>query len=145
MAIISKGTLLQVEDTTTPGTYITIAFRTKIDGPEIKVDSVDETHLDSAMMESRPSDFADPGEISFTVNYDPAEATHITLEDLARTPETVNWRLVYNNKTNTRPHRQFAGYVTSFKPTGFEVGSRPTADLTIKLTGPVTDGTTTLT
>jgi hypothetical protein len=145
MAIISKGTLLQVEDATTPGTFITIAFRTKIEGPEIKVDSVDETHLDSDMMESRPSDFADPGEISFTVNYDPEEATHVTLEGLASTPTTVNWRLVFNNKTNTRKHRQFAGYVTSFKPTGFEVGSRPTADVTIKLTGAVTSGTTTLT
>jgi hypothetical protein len=145
MAIISKGTLLQVEDATTPGTYITIAFRTKIEGPEIKIDSVDETHLDSDMMESRPSDFADPGEISFTVNFDPAEATHVTLEGLASTPDTVNWRLVFNNKTNTRPHRAFAGYLTSFKPTGFEVGSRPTADVTIKLTGAVTSGTTTIT
>lgn len=145
MAVLpGEGTLLQLE-AATPGTFDTIAQRVTIEGPERSVEAVETTHLDSVAKQFRPSKTPDNGELSMTIEFDPADVGHLRLETLAATTATVNWRLVFNNETNTRPHRQFPGFITSFGYGGMETESNLTADITIKVTGPLTAGNTTIT
>jgi len=73
----------------------------------------------------------DPGEMSFTVNFIPSNATQIDLKDdlLARTRR--NFRLVFTDSSLTT--WAFAGYVTQFSVTE-EIESALSAQVTIKLT-----------
>lgn len=147
--LTGEGTLLQIENATTTGTYDRIGQRVSIDGPEPSVEAVEKTHLDSTLKEYRASKIPEPGEVSLTVYLDPADAIHQRLEGMVFDPPAPgaepNWRLVFNNNTNTRPHRQFAGFVTKFKYTGMQVEENLQAEMTIKVTGVITSGTTTLT
>ncbi len=140
---LGEDTRLQYESAT-PGTYTTIAQVTSIEGPEREREAVPKTHLGSTAKEYRGSKIPDNGEVSFVALFDPANATHEKMEELFASGDTVNWRLVFNNDTNSRPHRQFAGFLTNWKPTGMEVDSNVEMNVTIKITGDISEGTTTL-
>jgi hypothetical protein len=144
--LIAEGTLLQVEDDTTPGTYVTIGQRVTIDPAEESADEVERTNLDSDCVKTRGSAIPDMGEVGLHIQYDPADPDHTRLRELVRSAsgDPVNWRIVYNSGTSTRPHDQFAGWVKSFKPDSLEKGKDVEADLTIRVTSIPTQGTTTI-
>jgi hypothetical protein len=144
--LIAEGTLLQVESATTPGTYITVGQRVTIDPAEEAADEVERTNLDSPCVQTRGSAIPDMGELGLHIQFDPEDADHTRLRELVRSAsgDPVNWRLVWNNGTNTRPHEQFAGWVKSFKPDSLEKGKDVEADVTIRVTGIPTRGTTTI-
>ena len=141
--LIGEGTLFQIESET-PGTFTTIGQRVSISGPSRSVESVDETDLDSAAVRRRPDTIPDSGEVSLEIFWDPGDATHTILEELMAVPENVNWRLVFNNRTGSRPHRAFSGHLTGFDASGMEKGSDLMASLTIAIDGEITAGTTTI-
>jgi hypothetical protein len=146
MAVLpGEGTLLQIESVT-PGTYTTIGQRVSIGGPGISVEPVETTHLDSTWKAFRPSKVPDGGEVSMQLEYDPEDAVHIIILGHLTTPPTTlpNWRIVFNNGTGTRKHYQFAGFPTEWSPTGMEVEGNLLADVTIKVSGAITVGTTTI-
>jgi hypothetical protein len=144
--LIAEGTLLQVESATTPGTFITVGQRITIDPAEESADEVERTNLDSLCVQTRGSAIPDMGEVGLHIQYDPADADHTRLRELVRSASgaPVNWRIVYNSGTTTRPHDEFPGWVKSFKPDSLEKGKDVEADLTIRVTGIPTRGTTTI-
>jgi hypothetical protein len=95
----------------------------------------------------RPDTIPDMGEVQLEIYFDPHDSAtvHAELEELSEVPVNVNWRLVFNNGTSTRPHRQFNGHVTSFENSGMEKGSDLMASLGIAINGLITHGETTLT
>jgi hypothetical protein len=139
-----EGTLLQMGDGAGTEVFTTIGQRVSIEGPETTVEAVEKTNLDSTMKEYRPSKVPDPGTLSMTIQYDPANVGHTSLKTRSRTPTVNNYRLVFNNETTTRPHMQFAAFVTSFNPTGMEVEENLQAEVEFQVTGAFTDGNTTI-
>lgn len=140
-----EGTLLQLGDGATPTeVFTTIAHRVSLTGPNRTVEIVDETDLDSEAVEKRPDLIPDPGDLEMELFFDPENAGHEEIEDFMDAPEVRNWRLVFNNGTNSRPHRQFAAFPTAFPLSGMEKGSDLKANVTLALTGRITKGTTTL-
>lgn len=126
----AKGTLLQHGVAGTPVTYTTIANRVSIDGPEITIEEIDATDLDSEVMETEPG-LPDPGSISMTINYRPTDATHQLLYDLAFTPTVELWQLVFKDGTKY----PFSGWLSKFSPGGAEVNGKITAEIEIRVTG----------
>ena len=127
-----KGTLLQYGTGVSPYTYVTIAQRVSIDGPEIEVGTADTTTLDSSTKTSRPT-LPDGGELSGTLFYDPQDTTHLFLFNLLATPAITPFQLVFADTAGTK--WTFMAILTKFKPNGMEVESNLGADFTIKLNG----------
>lgn len=141
-----EGTRLQLGSGTPPTlTFADISPVVSIEGNEVTAEDVDRTDLLSTMKEFRPSSIPDPGEMSLTLLFDPQDTNHQALQDDAYSPTVRTWRLVYNNGTTTRPHDEFSGYIKSFKTTGIEQDSDLQAEISIKITGTITRGTTTIT
>lgn len=144
--LIAEGTLLQVESATVPGTFLTIGQRMTIDPAEESADEVDRTNLDSPCVQTRGSAIPDMGEVGLHIQYDPDDPDHTRLRNLVRAAAeaSVLWRIVYNTRDATRPHDEFPGWVKSFKPDSIEKGKDVEADMTIRVTGIPTRGTTTI-
>lgn len=129
MAIVpGKGTLLKLGSST-------IAQRVSISGPSRQVGTVETTNLDSTTKTYRPT-ILDNGELSLDIEFDPDDATHISLEDLMTTPAVSTWALVFADATPST--YSFSGILTGFEIGGMEVEGNLTASLTIKLTGAIT-------
>lgn len=126
----AKGTLLQHGVAGTPIVYTTIANRVSIDGPEMTVEEIDATDLDSLAMETEPG-LPDPGSISMTINYKPTDTTHKLLYDLVFTPTVELWQLVFKDGTKY----PFSGWLSKFAPGGVEVNGKLTAEIEIRVTG----------
>lgn len=110
---------------------------TEFDGPEQSAETIDMTAHDSSgsYREIVPS-FLDGGEVTMTIQYDPAGATHKNAAG--------GLLYLYANRTSssyalTFPSTPaaswvFTGYVTRFKPSAPLDGAL-TADVTIKVSG----------
>lgn len=79
-AIFAQGTLIKKGDGGAPEAFATIAQVKTISGPTMRSALLDVTTQDSASgVIERISGLIDPGEISFDINYDPANGTHVAL------------------------------------------------------------------
>jgi hypothetical protein len=144
VVLFGEGTLLQLGDGATTEVFTTIAQRVSISGPDSTVPVVDKSNLDSPAKEKRPGKIPDQGKLSLQIQFNPADTTHTTLETMCRVPVVKNWRIVFNNDTTTRPHRQLRGFVSGFSVSGMEDESNVVADLEIEISGLITNGTTTI-
>jgi len=131
-----EGTVLKVESDTTPGTFSTIAQVTEIDGPEVLVEAIDNTAMESGLITTRPSYFPEPDKLSLKVWFDPNDTdTHKNFVTDYTQPRTVrNYQLEFNDDNTTHAHATFHAYQTSFKLTGMKVKSNLEADVELKLT-----------
>ncbi|WP_422923748.1 hypothetical protein [Singulisphaera sp. PoT] len=127
------GTKLKHGVAGTPPVYSEIAQVSKISGPGGEVGTRETTDLDSTAKEYEPTLY-DGGEISFTVYYDPV--MHALLFTLWTTPSKELWQLVFNDSVHTT--FSFKAILTKFSPTGMEVEGNLEAEITIKISGPVT-------
>lgn len=123
--LAGKGTLLQIKIDTT---WTTIGQRVSLSGPNRTVGTDDMTNLDSTRVEYRPT-LLDNGDLSGTLQYDPADATHQVLEDLMDDPAERDWRLVLSNGYY---YEITDGFLTAFNVTGMEATGHVTADFTIQ-------------
>lgn len=128
---IGHGTLLKLK---IAATYTTIAQRVSIQGPGLKVPTVDTTHLDSPAREKRPT-LPDPGSLKMQVEFDPTDPTHKAMFDLIFTPVVAQWKLVFTDSAPTG--WAFDGILTGFEPGGMTVDGNLTADVEIEVTGVV--------
>ncbi len=145
--LIGEGTLLQVGNGAgPPEVFTTIGQRVTIGGPNLQVEAVDQTDLDDAVVTSRPGQIPDMGELSLSIFFDPANTGHQQLETdcLTPGPTTIrSYRLVFNNNTSSRPHREFKAFPTAFATNGMERNGNLGADVTLKVnTKPVSGNTT---
>ncbi len=133
------GALLQYEDSGSPGTFINVAEIKDISGPGESLDTVDATtHSSPSATREFLAGLLDPGEVSFSIAYDPEDASGQAFMIAAlRTRELNNFRIV--SKTTNDAFREFEGFVTGFEPKD-PVEGIIEADFSIKVTGAVTEG-----
>lgn len=131
---IGQGTTLSV-DKTGGGTYTKVGTFTSIDGPSSSVGSIETTNLESTRKEYRPG-LPDGGEISGTLQFDPAEATQAYLAGLADAPEVLSWQVSFPTKPNATLFT-VDGFLTEFSPSAGGVEDVIEAAFTVKITGAV--------
>jgi len=127
----------------TGSTYTTIASVVSIDGPKLAVGSVETTNLASTVKSYRAT-LPDSAEVSFTIQYDPAQTTHQQLLTLYSTPVGTGvvaspayfWQVTFTDVTPTVWH--FQGLLTGYEITGLTVEGNVEANVTIRGTGTVT-------
>jgi len=133
-AVFAHGTLLKMHDGTS--TYTTVLEVTDISGPNLSIDAVEVTSHDSA---SKFREFIaglrDAGEVSFSVNWQPAATTHGNTSGLlyvAKNGLTRLWQLIFSDSGTTT--YEFYAFITDFSPSA-PIDDKLSADITLKLTG----------
>ena len=135
-AVFAHGTLLKAGDGAATEVFTTVAEVTDIGGPSLALDPVEVTNHDStAGWREFIGGLLDGGEVTLTINYIPANATHNATNGLiadmtARTKR--NFQLVFPDSGTTT--WSFTALVTAFEP-GEPIDAQLTADVTLKITG----------
>jgi hypothetical protein len=134
-ARIGHGTLLKRGNGATPEIFETIAEVTSINPPEMQSEDVKVSHMESpgGYHEYIPG-MREAGEVSFDINFLPANPTHNGTTGLAgdhRNRTVRNWRI---DLAGGGAFWLFAGYVKSFK-VAIPVDDKVSASVSIKVTG----------
>ncbi len=136
MGLSAFGTLLQMGDGGTPENFTTIAEVVEITGPRYTVDTVDTTsHSSPGGYEEIVTTIRRSGEVTFSINYLPTNATHNATTGLLAALDGVvetNFQLVFPDDANTT--WEFSAYVTGFEPAAPHDG-KLSASVTLKPTG----------
>ncbi|APW60486.1 phage tail tube protein [Paludisphaera borealis] len=130
---LAQNTVLGVDKLGTGVTWTPISYAESFDGPSNTVGSVEKTKLSSQTKEYRPG-LPDPGELSFSLQYDPADTEAVYLRGLLSAPAIKSWRLTYPTLPKAT-FDTFDGFLTAFSPGGGKADEIITAKVTIKLTG----------
>lgn len=141
------GTILAFGNAETPSEEFTKVAQVKdIAGPSMSRDTIDVTnHQSPAGYAEFLASIADGGEITFTIEYDPEDASHdqtTGLLYLMGITTRRNWRLIFPIvaiNPGEYVGYSFSGLVTGFSPNAPVKGSL-TADVTIKVAGAITQG-----
>jgi hypothetical protein len=135
MAIVNPGLGTLLDYSLDGGTtYLPVAQRVTIDGPNIDVGEADTTTLDSTWKTNRPT-LPDAGDLSLTCFYDPADTGHIAIFGMIGAAAKF-WKLVF---ANVGPNKYvFNAWVKSFAVKGMDVEGNLTFELTLRLTGIIT-------
>ena len=128
--VVSKGTQLQL---TIAQVLTTIAQVISLDGPGAEVETYEATALDSGVgKEHKPTGYADGGEVSGDLLFDPVLATHQALTDLITTPAVKAWKHIFADTGSTE--WPYNGTLTGFSPTA-DMADGLKASFSIKLDG----------
>lgn len=139
-AFASYGSLLQMGDGATPTEiFTTIAGVKDISGPAMSRDLEEVTsHSSPNGYEEHVPTIKRSGEVTFDLNFDPANATHGTaatgLAGKVDADDPTNYRLVFPRIGTTGYQWVFAAYVTGFE-TSAPVAGIFGASVTMKITG----------
>lgn len=134
---IAKGTILQKK---TGETFDTIANIMSITPPNMQRDALETTkHNDEDRWRTFLPGLINPGEVSLSVTYDPNDTTHDFLSEL-NSPTVSDYKIVL--PVAVGEEFAFKAFLTSFEQTA-EVDGLQGADVTLKLSGPVTQQTST--
>ena len=137
MVLSAFGTLLKIGDGNGGSeTFATIFEVLDIDGPSMSLDTIDATsHSSSGAWGEIVPSFLRPGEVTFSVNYHPTNATHNASTGLLRDFKNRtkrNFQIVFPDGFSTT--WQFAAYVTNASP-AMPVADKLTQDFTLAITG----------
>ena len=130
------GIVLEEGDTETDevGTvYTAIAQIADFGGPSMSAENIDVTAHDSSgsFREVVPS-FLDAGEVSFTLNFDPGLANHVTLLNTYLARNKRVYQLTFPDSASTQ--WQFSAYVTGFDLAA-PIDDKLSADITLLIAG----------
>lgn len=112
------------------GGVATVAV-TDINGPGISVTSIDVSTRDALARKFLPGMY-DPGEVTFSIVYDPDTATHQTLTTAILAGTVLSCVLTLSDSTPATI--TFSGFLTNFA-IKTPMDDAMTADVTVKLTG----------
>lgn len=129
-AIPNEGTTFSV-DGTDVGTLLAVT------PPGYSVAAVEKTVLSDTMKKYRPSRQKDAGEVTVTVQYDPAGEIS-TLISTVGDGDEHDFVITYNDGQTTAANDTFSGFVTEHKPGAMEGEGNRQDDFTIKLTTAIT-------
>lgn len=117
-----------------PDTLQEIAEVTSISGGGGTTERIDFTHLRSPgrRREYKPS-FIDSGILSFTVQYIPADASHVLILAYLDSQEEFALREVFPDETGW----DYFGYIASVEKTGQDVGGKILLNVTYQITGAI--------
>ena len=138
-ALAAYGTLLQMGDGAgTAEVFTTIAEVGDIDGPSESVETIDVTnHSSPNARKEFIAGLIDSGEVSFSINWIPTDATHDAttgLQKVMADRAVTNFKLLYPDATEDA----FAALVTKFNKKE-PVAGKLSADITLKVSGAVTE------
>lgn len=136
-ATAAYGAQLQMGDGATPTeAFTTIGGVKDLTGPGITRELVESTSHDAVDgYETHVPTIKRSGDVSFDLNWDPADGTHNMATGLgsrADDDNPTNFRLVY---PRLGYRWQFSGYVTAFGPVAAPVAGLHSAPVTIKVVG----------
>ena len=133
------GTLIKAGDAASPEVFTTIAEVTNLSGPSLTTETIDVTnHSSASNFREKIASLKDGGEVTFSINYLPANATHkdatggILNDWKNRTAR--NFQIVWSDSGSTT--WPFTGIVTGFTPTA-PIDGALTADVTITISAAV--------
>lgn len=136
-ALDTQGTLLYIEDITSPTDRAAVSERVSIGGPNETRPKRDVTDLDSTRREYKGG-LRDSGEMSLELFYVPSDAVHVRLRAAFNETDAAlrlrQWELVFTDGTTWR----FQGEVTGWSQS-FAVDSDVKATLTIVPSGDITE------
>lgn len=146
MAITSQGTKLYVIDPSND-TVLTVGCPTNIDGIDSTVGQNETTCLGDTTR-TYMAGLATPGAATFTINFDPADASHVRLHALKVAGTTLTWAVGMSDGTaaptfytngdfdlpTSRSWIQFNGFMTSY-PFTFALDTPVTSTVGIQVSG----------
>lgn len=136
MAVLGFGVLLKKGDGASPEVFTSIAELTGLSGPGLSMDTVEATHTGSSgNYREYIAGLLDAGEVSFDVNFLPADSTQDESTGLLADKKNRtlrNFQIVWPDSGNTT--WSFAAFVTSFEPSS-PIDDRMTASVTLKISG----------
>lgn len=131
--VIGKGTTLSYLS----GSYVPVASVTSITPPQVEMGFVETTHLLSAMREHMAT-INEPGEASFTIEYDPANTTHQFLWDYAggtHAGQSISWKITMSDSGAC--DITFSGSIKKFGVSDLGVDKVAMVPCTIQVSGAV--------
>ena len=126
-----KGTELKLS---IASIYTGISQVQKITPPSGEMGTVETTHLLSSAKEYM-STILDGGELTFTIEWDPSDATHQELWSAFKSGATRSWQTVFNDAGNATVAHD--GIITGFPWDEADVESVITIPITIKISGDI--------
>jgi Lambda phage tail tube protein, TTP len=131
--LVAQGSYLLIE-TATPGSFVEIAEVTNISGGGGTAERIDFTHLRSPgrRREYKPS-FIESGVLTWTVQYIPANASHIRLLALLDSGAEVPMREVFVDGSGW----DYIGYMSGVEKTGQDVGGKVQLNCSYQITGAI--------
>jgi hypothetical protein len=134
----AKGVQLQMGDGATPENFTAIANLADVSGPSLALDTVEVTHHGSQAKEFAAT-LVDGGDVSFPINWDPAEATHKNtaggLSYALLNKQLKDFKIVYPDQAGSSI--AFSAFVVGFEPDG-PVTGKLSAKLKLRISGAVT-------
>lgn len=135
-AIFGQGTQLRLGDGQVPENFMKIAEVRSISGPTLTTDILDVTsHCSVGRVREFKAGLIDPGELTFTLAFQPMEPTHgvtLGLQNLLLSGAVRNYELAFPAVIGVV--WEFQGIVTGL-PVNFPIDEVITADITVKVTG----------
>lgn len=146
MAKKTQGTQLYVIDPA-DDSVITVGCVTAITGITATRDQIETTCLDSPAR-TYEAGLAAPGTASFTVNFDPEDASHVRLHELYVAGTTLDWALGWSDGTaaptvdsnstynlpTSRTWISFDGFITDL-PFDFALNTVVTSNVSVQVSG----------
>lgn len=104
-----------------------------ISGPGVSGNDVDTTTLDSSSnYRTFVGGLLDPGELTFSIVYDPTAATHALLANFMGERYTANWKIAIGSSSGAL--QTFSGHVKGMSRE-IPLDDKVTCDVTVKVTG----------
>lgn len=146
MAKATKGTVLYVIDPEDDSVLV-VGCTTSIEGIDTSVEQLETTCL-ADMARTYDAGMATPGAATFTINFDPADASHVRLHQLKVAGTSLQWAVGIGpgaapavdaieetwELPTTRPWITFEGFMNSY-PFSFPLGGLVTSNVGIQVSG----------
>lgn len=132
---LSQLAKIGVSTADSPSIFTDITNVTTINESGAQRSEIDATNLDSTAMEYAPG-LVDFGSMTFEVNWDPLEATHVVLDSLFLSGATRDWRITESPRVTspTGEMTYFKGYISALTKTR-AVNQIVKGSVTIRVTG----------
>jgi hypothetical protein len=100
MAVYSSNLVKVQYEGATSGTYVDVAQVQSVTLPDITCEKVSTTHLGTTGAKTfRPNSLVETNDMTFTIQHDPDETTHVALWAKVGANALNNWRVVLNGST----------------------------------------------
>jgi hypothetical protein len=141
-ALLGYGSVFMIVSDSSPDLYVPLAEVKSITPPSADVDQVEVTHMQSPnRYREFISGLIDGGEASFEMNFIPGSTSDDRIFELLNLPVGVSRRRSCRIEFPNSVSWTFDAEITGYEPT-VPFDDAMTATVTLKVTGPVTPGTT---
>lgn len=133
-ALESQGMAIKISNMLSPVVFSTIPEVKDFTGPGGSAAVIDVTDLSSVAKQKRMG-LADEGQLSFTINYIPADTQHSALRAARSARQETDFQILFTDESPSTTW-DFSGFVTGFAVSG-AVDGVVEAQVTIEITGAI--------